>query len=81
VHHLKNFEDAQWYECWYLNPKTGQVASAGTFLVPDSGSGKFPMTSAVDPQNFTVMEIRLGPPSKTGALHGKAVLRGTARLL
>lgn len=81
VHHLKNFGDAQWYECWYLSRKTGEVASAGTFLVPAIGSGTFPMTAAVDPHDFTIMEITLGPPSKTGALHGKVVLRGTAKLL
>jgi hypothetical protein len=57
-----------------------EVASAGT-LVPASGSGTFPMTAAVDPHDFTIMEITLGPPSKTGALHGKVVLRGTAKLL
>jgi hypothetical protein len=81
VHHLKDFGDAQWYECWYRNPNTGQVASAGTFLVPDNGTGTFPMTAAVDPHDFTIMEITLGPPSKTGALHGKPVLSGTAKQL
>jgi hypothetical protein len=81
VHHLKNFGDTQWYECWYLSPKTKQVASAGTFLVSRSGNGKFPMTAAVDPRDFPVMEITLGRPSTNGAIAGKVVLRGTAKLL
>ena len=45
--------------------QTGQVASAGTFLVPDSGSGTFSMTSAVDPHDFSTMEITIRPPTKT----------------
>jgi hypothetical protein len=81
VHHLKNFGDTQWYECWYLSPKTKQVASAGTFLVSRSGNGKFPMTAAVDPRDFPVIEITLGRPSKNGAIAGKVVLRGTAKPL
>jgi hypothetical protein len=39
------------------------------------------MTAAVDPHDFTVMEITLGPPTKTGALQGKVLLRGTAEPL
>jgi hypothetical protein len=44
----------------------GQVGSAGTFQVRDSGSWTFPMTSAADPHDFRAMEITLGPPSKNG---------------
>ena len=76
VQHLKNFGDAQWYECWYVSRRRGQVASAGTFLVPDSGSGTFSMTSAVDPHDFSTMEITLEPPSKDGALAGTVILSG-----
>ena len=76
VHHLKNFEDAKWYQCWYVNTQHRQVASAGTFLVPDSGSGTFSMTSAVDPHHFPIMEITIGPPNNTGALSGTVILSG-----
>ena len=76
VHHMKNFGDAKWYQCWYLSTQHGQVASAGTFLVPDSGSGTFSMTSAVDPHDFSTMEITVGPPNKDGALAGTAILSG-----
>jgi anti-sigma-K factor RskA len=76
VHHLKNFGDAQWYQCWYVNTQHRQVASAGTFLVPDSGSGTFSMTSAVDPHDFSTMEITIGPPNNTGALSGTVILSG-----
>ena len=73
---LKNFGDSQWYECWYVSPQHRQVASAGTFLVPDSGSGTFSMTSAVDPHDFPTMEVTIGPPSKDGALAGTVILSG-----
>jgi len=76
VHHLKNFGDAKWYQCWYLSTQRGQVASAGTFLVPDSGTGTFSMTSAVDPHDFSVMEITVGPPNRDGALAGTVLLSG-----
>ena len=76
VHHLKNFGDAKWYQCWYVSTQHGQVASAGTFLVPDSGSRTFSMTSAVDPHDFPTMEITIQPPSKTGALTGTVILSG-----
>jgi hypothetical protein len=76
VHHLRNFGDAKWYQCWYISTKHGQVASAGTFLVPDSGSGTFSMTSAVDPHDFPTMEITIGPPNKDGALAGTVILSG-----
>jgi Anti-sigma-K factor rskA, C-terminal len=75
VSHLKSFGDSQWYTCWYVS-RNGQVTSAGTFLVGDSGSRTFPMTSAADPRDFRTMEITLGPPSKTGALAGPVILSG-----
>jgi len=79
VRHLRSFEDSPWYECWYGAGKTGhpQVASGGTFLVPDSGNGTFSMTSAVDPHQFKTMQIRLEQPSATGAIQGPVVLTGT----
>jgi Anti-sigma-K factor rskA, C-terminal len=76
VHGLKNFGDSQWYECWYISPQHRQVATAGTFLVPDSGSGTFSMTSAVDPRDFPTMEITIAPPSDNGALAGTVILSG-----
>ena len=82
VRHLRPFGDSPWYECWYVGTgKAGhpQVASAGTFLVPDSGSGTFSMTSAVDPRQFKTMQIRLEQPSATGAIQGPVVLTGTGR--
>jgi hypothetical protein len=74
VQHLKSFGDKQWYECWYVSQKLGQVASAGSFQVPASGNRTFHMTSAVDPRDFPLMEITLGPPSSNGAKHGTVVL-------
>ena len=76
VHHLKNFGDAKLYQCWYVSTQHRKVASAGTFLVPDSGSGTFSMTSAVDPHDFSTMEITIGPPNNTGALSGTVILSG-----
>lgn len=73
---LKNLGDSQWYECWYISPQHRQVASAGTFLVPDSGNGTFSMTSAVDPHDFPTMEVTIGPPSTDGALAGTVILSG-----
>jgi hypothetical protein len=81
VQHLKNIGDSPWYECWYVGPGQLKVVSAGTFLVPDSGSGTFSMTSAVDPASFPTMEIRIESPSKNGALQGTVVLSGTAKKL
>ena len=80
VAHLKSFGDSKWYQCWYVSRNGQQVASAGTFQVPSSGSGTFSMTSAVDPHDFPTMEIMLGPPSKTGALAGTVVLSGQPAL-
>ncbi len=79
VHHLKNFEDAKWYECWYIGSKSGQrqVAPVGSFLVSDSSSQTFTMTSAVDPHEFKTMVITLQPPSADGAFMGsKVILQG-----
>lgn len=75
VAHLKSFGDRKWYTCWYVS-RDGQVASAGTFQVPDSGSWTFPMTSAADPRGFRTMEITLGPPSKNGERAGPVILSG-----
>jgi anti-sigma factor RsiW len=77
VRHLRTFGDSPWYECWYVGAgKAGhpQVASAGTFLVPDSGSGTFSMTSAADPRQFKTMQIRLEQPGATGSIQGPVVL-------
>jgi hypothetical protein len=82
VRHLKTFGDSPWYECWYVGAdKAGhpQVASAGTFLVPDSGSGTFSMTSAADPRQFKTMQIRLEQPNTTGAIQGPVVLSATGK--
>lgn len=78
VAHLKNFGDNKWYECWYIGSKSGhrQVAPVGSFLVSDSGSRTFTMTSAVDPHEFKTMVITIGPPSNTGALGGTVILSG-----
>lgn len=75
VTHLKSFGDSQWYTCWYVS-RNGQVASAGTFQVRDSGSWTFAMTSAADPHDFRTMEITLGPPSNNGELAGPVILSG-----
>jgi hypothetical protein len=58
------------------DPQHQQVASAGSFLVPDGGSGTFSMTSAVDPHDFPTMEVTIGPPNRNGALGGTVVLSG-----
>jgi anti-sigma factor RsiW len=82
VRHLRTFGDSPWYECWYVGAgKAGhpQVASAGTFLVPDSGSGTFTMTSAADPRQFKTMQIRLEQPTATGAIQGPVVLSATGK--
>ena len=76
VQHLKHFDPAPWYGCWYVSRDGRQVASAGTFLVGPSGSGTFSMTSAVDPHDFPTMKITIGPPNKDGALAGTVILSG-----
>jgi anti-sigma factor RsiW len=76
VQHLKHFDDKPWYECWYVSQDGRQAASAGTFLVPASGSRTFSMTSAADPRDFRTMEITLQSPSKDGALGSLVILQG-----
>jgi hypothetical protein len=79
VQHLKDFGDAKWYECWYIGSKPGQrqVAPVGSFLVSDSRSQTFTMTSAVDPREFKTMVITLQLPSADGAFNqGKVILQG-----
>ena len=79
VQHLKSFGDNQWYECWYIGSKSGQrqVAPVGSFLVSDSSSQTFTMTSAVDPHEFQTMVITLQPPSPDGAFkQSKVILQG-----
>jgi hypothetical protein len=76
VRHLKNFEDAKWYECWYIGSKSGQrqVAPVGSFLVSGSNSQTFTMTSAVDPHDFKTMVITLQRPSADGAFQQSNVI-------
>ena len=76
VRHLKNFGDAKWYECWYIGSKPGQrqVAPVGSFLVSDSRSQTFTMTSAVDPHDFKTMVITLQLPSADGAFQQSNVI-------
>jgi anti-sigma-K factor RskA len=81
VHHLTHFTDSRWYECWYVGPGGRPVASAGTFVVPVSGSDTFHMTSAADPTDFPVMEIRIEPPGNTGIPQGPIVLSGKGKKL
>jgi hypothetical protein len=84
VQGLRSFGDSPWYECWYVGSKSGhrQVAPAGSFIVSDTGSGTFYMTSGVDPRDFKTMEIVLRRPSSDGALRGTVVvLRGQANAL
>jgi hypothetical protein len=75
VHHLKHFDPEPWYGCWYVS-RDGQVAPAGTFLVPDSGSRTFSMTSAADPRDFSTMKITIQSPNKNGSLAGTVILSG-----
>lgn len=84
VRHLKSFGDFPWYECWYVGTnKAGhqQVASAGTFIIPDDGSHSFSMTSAVDPREFKTMQIRREEPGPTGAIQGPVILTGTGKTI
>jgi hypothetical protein len=76
VQHLKHFDPQPWYGCWYVSRDGRQVASAGTFLVGPSGSGTFSMTSAVDPRDFSTMEITIQQPSRNGAVAGTVILIG-----
>ena len=76
VHHLKDFDYGRWYQCWWVGRDGRLVESAGTFLVPYSGTGTFSMTSAPDPSDFPAMQIRLQLPSQDGAIRGPVVLSG-----
>jgi hypothetical protein len=81
VRHLKDFGDAKWYECWYIGSKSGQrqVAPVGSFLVSDSRSQTFTMTSAVDPRQAETMVITLQLPSADGAFNqSKIILQGAS---
>ena len=73
VKHLKNLGEVRFYECWYVGQ--GRV-SAGTFVVGDSGSGTFSMTSAADPRQFKTMEITAESPGDASP-PGPVILRGT----
>jgi len=81
VRHLKDVGPKRWYECWYVS-RDGQAVSAGTFVVPPSGNGTFPMTSSADPTEFQSMEITIQSASKDGkdgALQHPIVLSGSAK--
>ena len=80
VHHLKNVGPKRWYECWYVSRDGRQAVSAGTFLVPPSGSGTFTMTSSADPRDFQSMEITIQSPGN-GARQPSAVLSGKGKKL
>jgi Anti-sigma-K factor rskA len=80
VRHLKDVGPKRWYECWYVS-RDGQVVSAGTFVVPSSGNGTFPMTSSADPRDFQSMEITIQSASKNGVLGHPIVLSGSAKKL
>lgn len=81
VRHLKDVGPKRWYECWYVS-RDGQAVSAGTFVVPSSGNGTFPMTSSADPRDFQSMEITVQSASrKDGALQRPVVLSGSAKKL
>jgi hypothetical protein len=81
VHHLQSLRDGSWYECLYVSRDGRQTLSAGTFLVPSSGSWTFTMTSAADPEKFGAMEITVQSPGSDGALQHAVVLSGTAQKL
>ena len=76
VQHLKHFDPRPWYGCWYVSRDGRQVTSAGTFLVGPSGNGTFSMTTAVDPREFSTMEITIQQPSRNGAAAGTVILTG-----
>jgi hypothetical protein len=81
VRHLKRLGPKQWYECWYVSRAGRQAVTAGTFIVPSSGSGSFTMTSSADPRDFQTMEITAQSPSQDGALAPAVILSGTAKKL
>ena len=68
-------------QCWYIGSKSGQrqVAPVGSFLVSDSRSQTFTMTSAVDPRQAETMVITLQLPSADGAFNqSKIILQGAS---
>jgi hypothetical protein len=79
VRHLKDVGPKRWYECWYIS-RDGHAVSAGTFVVPPSGNGTFPMTSSADPKDFQSMEITIQSLGN-GALQRPIVLSGSAKKL
>jgi len=79
VRHLKDVGPKRWYECWYVS-RHGHAVSAGTFVVPSSGNGTFPMTSSADPREFQSMEITIQSPGN-GARQRPIVLSGSAKKL
>jgi len=79
VRHLKDVGPKRWYECWYVS-RNGHAVSAGTFVVPSSGNGTFPMTSSADPREFQSMEITIQSPGN-GARQRPIVLSGSAKKL
>ena len=82
VRHLKDVGPERWYECWYVSRDGRRAVSAGTFVVPPSGNGTFPMTSSADPREFQSMEITIQSASKKdGALQHPIVLSGSAKKL
>ena len=81
VRHLKDVGPERWYECWYVSRDGRRAVSAGTFVVPSSGNGTFPMTSSADPRDFQSMEITIQSASKDGALQHPIVLSGSAKKL
>jgi len=79
VRHLKDVGPERYYECWYVSRDGRRAVSAGTFVVPSSGNGTFPMTSSADPRDFQSMEITIQSPSKDGALRPPVVLSGKGK--
>ena len=79
VRHLKDVGPKRWYECWYIS-RDGHAVSAGTFVVPSSGNGTFPMTSSADPREFQSMEITIQSRGN-GARQRPIVLSGSAKKL
>ena len=79
AHGLKNLGPVDFYQCWYVTPDHSQRVSAGTFVVTNSGSGTWKMTSGVDPRQFKTMQIVTQAPNGTGAKNGTVVLVGQER--
>ena len=54
VRHLKDVGPERYYECWYVSRDGRRAVSAGTFVVPSSGTGTFPMTSSAEDRKSVV---------------------------